>query len=97
MAKADSSRSARARRTPSDPSDSPERPRSTPTDLQAILGHFCDALSFVETAYAALEDAGSDEAPIGSHVVTLKHGLDELTHVYEELDLALVGMAKDAP
>ena len=97
MAKADSSRSPRARRTPSDPTDSPERTRSSPTDLHEILGHFSEALSFVETAYAAMEDAGSDETPIGAHVATLKHGLDELLLAYEEFDLALVAMSKDAP
>ena len=92
MAKAHHSRSGRASRTPIDPSESPERLRSNPTDLHEILGHFSDALAFVETAYAALEDVDSDERPIGSQVVTLKHGLDELTRVYEELDLAIVGM-----
>lgn len=63
--------------------------RATHSDLDEILGHFCDALAIAETAYDALNTLQEDGRPIGAAVVTLGRGLSELRRTYTDLDLAI--------
>lgn len=97
MAKAHSSRGRAARR--SRINSSTPKPKSKPVkptvadqveEFDEILGRFSDALALAETAYSALEVAQEDEELIGPSVLTLKHGIDALNHVYTDLDLAIL-------
>jgi hypothetical protein len=95
MAKAHSSRGRAARRSrinSSTPKPKPIKPAVADQveDLDEILGRFSDALALAETAYSALEAAQEDEELIGPSVLTLKHGIDALNHVYTDLDLAIL-------
>jgi len=99
MAKRHSSRSGRARRNSGDSADSSPpsgQAAGIPLSLDEILGRFSDALAFVETAHAALDD-DYDDASIAPAVLTLKHGLERLLDVYLEFDFALVKMRERVP
>ena len=68
--------------------------RRSPTDFDALLGRFSNALCILATAARALsatqEDVqGDPENDIGEHILTLEHGLSALRAVYNELDVAI--------
>lgn len=55
-------------------------------DLQAILGRFSDALSMIAVIRRSL--AARESAGIGDEEVALRHAIEELQAVYNELDAA---------
>ncbi len=57
-------------------------------DLQAILGRFSDALSMIAVVYRSL--SARESAGVGDEEVALRHAIDELKAVYNELDAAAV-------
>lgn len=68
--------------------------RRGPTDFDALLGRFSDALSVLATATRALSDVherveADPDHDIGEDVVTLEHGLSALRGVYDEFDVAI--------
>ena len=74
----------------------PDQEREPPkSDLDAILGRFADALSFVSTATHTLISA-EDRIHVATRydasetLHTLTHGLNELNRVYNELDHAIM-------
>ncbi len=62
-------------------------------DLQAILGRFSDALSMIAVVYRSLSAQESSGA--GDEEVALRHAIDELKAVYNELDAA-AGLIRSA-
>jgi len=68
--------------------------RRSPTDFDALLGRFSDALSVLATAIRALSNTQEDTEPnpdhdIGEDITTLEHGLSALRVVYDEFDVGL--------
>jgi hypothetical protein len=68
--------------------------RRGPTDFDALLGRFSDALSVLATATRALSNTQEDREPspdhdIGEDITTLEHGLNALRAVYDEFDVGL--------
>jgi hypothetical protein len=63
------------------------RTHDTP-DLQNILGRFSDALSMMAVVQRSLSARESDG--IGDEEVALRHAIEELKAVYNELDAASV-------
>jgi hypothetical protein len=68
--------------------------RGGPTDIDALLGRFSDALSVLATATRALSNTQEDSEPspdhdIGEDITTLEHGLSALRAVYDEFDVGL--------
>ncbi len=57
-------------------------------DLQDILGRFSDALSMIAVVCRSL--SARESAGIGDEEVALRHAIDELKAVYNELDAAVV-------
>lgn len=55
-------------------------------DLLAILGRFSDALSMIAVVHRSL--AAQESAGAGDEEVALRHAIDELKAVYNELDAA---------
>jgi hypothetical protein len=69
---------------------------------EQILGHFAQALAFVETGYAALntveEGWEGDAARSGSPALcTLKHGIAAFGRVCGEVDTAFMRCREDTP
>jgi hypothetical protein len=94
-------KAASTKRTRPQNSKRDERANRCPNRDQ-ILGHFAQALAFIETGYAALnaieEDWEGDVARSGSPAIrTLTHGIAALGRVYGEVDTALMRCRKDAP
>ena len=68
--------------------------RRSPTDFDALLGRFSDALSMLATATRALSNSQAAAGPspdhdIGEDIATLEHGLSALRAVYDELDVGI--------
>jgi hypothetical protein len=68
--------------------------RRGPSDFDALLGRFSDALSVLATATRALSNTQEDSEPspdhdIGEDITTLEHGLSALCAVYDEFDVGL--------
>ncbi len=57
-------------------------------DLQGILGRFSDALSMIAVVCRSL--SARESSGIGDEEVALRHAIDELKAVYNELDAAVV-------
>jgi hypothetical protein len=88
-----SSRRKKAGRSTPSTSDS-SKARSSPTDFDALLGRFSDALSILATATRALGTTQGDVRPDPDHdisedILTLEHGLSALRAVYNDLDVAI--------
>jgi len=66
-------------------------PAVTKPDLYEVLDHLSKALAIVETVARALEAAENDSArpKVGAEVATLRHGVNALRAVHQELDLAI--------
>lgn len=64
-------------------------------DLQAILGRFSDALSMIAVVCRSL--SARESAGIGDEEVALRHAVEELQAVYNELDAAAVLIGSAAP
>lgn len=65
-----------------------------PTDFDALLGRFSDALSMLATATRALskiqEQRHADpDHDVGEDITTLEYGLRSLRAVYNELDIGI--------
>ncbi len=91
-----SSRRKKAGASPSEKSKpSPSKVvRRSPSDFDALLGRFSDALSILATAARALSNTQDDSEPspdhdIGEDITTLEHGLSALRAVYDELDVGI--------
>jgi hypothetical protein len=67
-------------------STSPLAPEHDAPDLHAILGRFSDALSMIAVVYRSL--SAQESAGAGDEEVALRHAIDELKAVYNELDAA---------
>jgi len=68
--------------------------RRSPSDFDALLGRFSDALSILATATRALSNTQEDSEPssdhdIGEDITTLEHGLSALRVVYDEFDVGI--------
>lgn len=88
LKKAGTSASKKSKRSASESS------RRGPTDFDALLGRFSDAVSVLATATRALSKAHERIEPdpdhdIGEDVVTLEQGLRALRAVYDEFDVGL--------
>ena len=65
-----------------------------PTDFDALLARFSEALSLLATATRALtssqeESQANPDHDIGEDITTLEHGLRSLRAVYNEFDVGL--------
>ena len=70
------------------------RPTRGPTDFDALLERFSDALSIVATAARSLSLTQADVEPIPGHdigedILTLETGVAALRAVYNDLDVAI--------
>lgn len=88
-----SSRRRKAGRS-SPPTSKSSKARGGPTDFDALLARFSDALSILATATRALSSTHEDVRPdpdhdIGEDILTLEHGLIALRAVYNDLDVAI--------
>ena len=68
--------------------------RRSPTDFDALLGRFSDALSMLATATRALGNSQAAAGPspdhdIGEEITTLEHGVSALRAVYDEFDVGI--------
>src|SRR5215475_8916856 len=68
--------------------------RRGPSDFDALLGRFSDALSILATATRALSNTQEDGEPspdhdIGEDITTLEYGLSALRAVYDEFDVGI--------
>jgi len=80
--------------TPRKPKSS-AAPRRSPTDFDALLGRFSDALSILASATRALNtiEGHIEHDPdhdVSEDIYTLEHGLTALRAVYNELDVAIM-------
>lgn len=70
------------------------RPGRPPTDFDALLCRFSDAMSVLATATRSLSRAQEDlpstpEHDIGEEIVTLEAGVSALRAAYNDLDVAI--------
>jgi hypothetical protein len=70
------------------------KPTRDPTDFDALLERFSDALSIVATAARSLSLTQADVQPIPGHdigedILTLETGVAALRAVYNDLDVAI--------
>ena len=70
------------------------KPSQGPTDFDALLERFSDALSIVATAARSLSLTHGDVEPIPGHdigedILTLETGVTALRGVYNDLDVAI--------
>jgi hypothetical protein len=64
-------------------------------DLERILGRFSDARCVLECAVRSLEEWHDLDTGVGDETVCLRHGLDLLGAVYNDLDMAMIALASD--
>ena len=81
--------SSRSKTLPTTP-----KPSRGPTDFDALLERFSDALSIVATAARSLSLTQGDVEPIPEHdigedILTLETGVAALRGVYNDLDVAI--------
>jgi hypothetical protein len=70
------------------------KPGRKPTDFDALLERFSDALSFVATATYSLTHSRDELQTVSGHdvgddIFTLEHGLIALRAVFDELDVGI--------
>ena len=69
-------------------SPAPAARTHAPADLHTILGRFSDALSMMAVVQRSL--SARESAGIGDEEVALRHAVEELKAVYNELDAAAI-------